>query len=81
MGGGAPRESGFEGQQGLIAGIPQDWGKQKLSSWRAHTRSCEQQDPGKKAVISSEPRLDPPDGIGGSPGEVGDSCGSLQGHW
>ena len=26
----AYRESGFEGQWSLIAGIPQDWGKQKL---------------------------------------------------
>ena len=26
-GGGAPRESGFEGQRGLIRGIPQYWGK------------------------------------------------------
>ena len=24
-GGGAPRESGFKDQQGVIAGIPQDW--------------------------------------------------------
>ena len=39
MGGGSPRETGFEGQQDLITGIPQDWGKQKLKSWRAHTRS------------------------------------------
>lgn len=26
----SPRESGFEEHQGLIAGIPQDWGIQKL---------------------------------------------------
>lgn len=38
MGGeGAPRKSGFEGQQGLITGIPQDWRKQKLHTWR-HTK-------------------------------------------
>ena len=48
MGRGAPRESGFEGQWGLIAGIPQDWGKQKLHSWRAHSWSSAHKDPGKK---------------------------------
>lgn len=37
MGGeGASRKSGFEGQQGLTTGIPQDWRKQKLRTWRAH---------------------------------------------
>ena len=51
-GGGAPKASGFEGQQGLIAGIPQDWGKQRLHSWRVHTKSHVHQDPGKKAVTS-----------------------------
>ena len=50
MGGGAPRESGTEDQQGLTAGIPKDWGKQKLHSWRAHTGCHVHQDPGKKAV-------------------------------
>ena len=39
MGRGAPRESGFESQWGLITGIPEDWGKQKLHSWRVHTLS------------------------------------------
>ena len=48
MGGGAPRESGFEGQQDVITGSPQDWGKQKLHSWRVHTRSGVHQDPRKK---------------------------------
>ena len=52
MGGGAPQESVFESQWGLIAGIPQDWGKQKLHSWRAYTRSRADQDPGEKAVAS-----------------------------
>lgn len=38
MGGeGAPRKSGSEGQQGLVTGIPQDWRKQKLHTWR-HTK-------------------------------------------
>ena len=47
-GGWAPRVSGFEGQQGLTAGTPQDWGKEKLHPWRVHTRSHAQWDPGKK---------------------------------
>ena len=33
-----PRASGFEGRRGMSAGAPQDWGKQRLHSWRAHTR-------------------------------------------
>ena len=39
-GGGVLRESSFEGQQDLTAGLPQDWGKQNLYSWRAHKVSC-----------------------------------------
>ena len=66
-GGGGPRKSGFEGQWSLIIGIPQDWGKQKLHSWRAHKRSCMHQDPRNKAGTSKEsvaevPVLWPPDG-------------------
>ena len=34
--GGVPGESGFEGQKGLTAGLPQDLGKQKLHSWKIH---------------------------------------------
>jgi len=29
---GIPRESGLEGQQDLIIGLPQDWRKQRLQS-------------------------------------------------
>ena len=65
-GGRGPRKSGFEGQWSLITEIPQDWGKQKLHSWRAHTRSYMHQDPRNKAGISKEsvaevPILWPPD--------------------
>ena len=49
MGGGDPRESGIEGQQCVI---PQDWGKQKLHSWRVYTGSRAHQDPGEKPVTS-----------------------------
>ena len=45
-------ESGFEGQQSLIAGVPQDWGKQNLHSWRVNTGPCAHQDPGEKTVTS-----------------------------
>ena len=48
MGRRGPRESGFEGQWGMITGIPQDWGKQKLHSWRVHTGCCAHKDQGKK---------------------------------
>ena len=43
---GAHRESGFEGQQGLISEIAQGWGRQNLHSWRKHIRSHAHQDPG-----------------------------------
>ena len=38
MGGGIPRESDFEGWWDLIAGIWQDLEKQRLHSWRPHTK-------------------------------------------
>ena len=49
MGGGDARESGFESQEGLTAGLPQDWEKQKLHSWMAHRRSHAHQNPGEKS--------------------------------
>ena len=49
--GGIPRESDFEGWWNLIAGLWQDWGKQRLHSWRAHTK-CAHWDPGKGAVTT-----------------------------
>ena len=36
--GGIPRESDFEGWRDLITGLRQDWGKQRLHSWKAHTK-------------------------------------------
>ena len=39
---GIPRDSDFEGQHDLITGLPQDWDKQKLHSWRARPRGKEQ---------------------------------------
>ena len=38
MGGGIPRVSDFEGYWNFIAGLRQNWGKQRLHSWRAHTK-------------------------------------------
>ena len=38
---GIPRESGLDSQQYLLIGLPEDWGKQRLKSWRAQTKfSC-----------------------------------------
>ena len=34
-----PRAFSLQDQWDLSAGAPQDWGKQRLHSWRAHTRS------------------------------------------
>ena len=45
MGLGIPRESVPEGQQDLLIGLPQDWGKWRLQSWRAQTKSCAYQGP------------------------------------
>ena len=36
LGGGAPRAFGIEGKQGMCAGAPQNWRKQRLHSWRTH---------------------------------------------
>ena len=36
---GIPKESDFESQQDLTAGLPQNWGKQRLLAWRAQTKS------------------------------------------
>ena len=38
--GGAPGAFGVKGQQGLCAGVPQDWGKQILLLEGAHRLSC-----------------------------------------
>ena len=43
-----PRETDFEGQQDLITGLWQGWGKQRLHSWRAHTKLCAHQEPGRR---------------------------------
>ena len=37
---GSPRESDLEDHQDLIIGLPQDWGKQRLQSWRRKTILC-----------------------------------------
>ena len=49
---GISRESDSEGQQDLIAWLPQDWGKQRIQSWRAQTKFCVHQDPEER---SSDP--------------------------
>ena len=45
---GIPKGSDFEDLWDLITGLPQDWGKPRLYSWRG-TKSCANQDPGEKS--------------------------------
>ena len=52
---GIPRQSSPEGQQDLIIGLPEDWRKERLQSWRAQTKFCMHQDPEEK---SSDPTED-----------------------
>ena len=72
---GIPRKSDLESQWDLIIGVPQDWGYQRLQSWRAQTKYCTHQDPEKRS--SDHRRLNP---IPAS--EVGSlwRCGSAGGH-
>ena len=81
-GGGIPRESDFEGQWDLIAGLRQDGGN-RVHSWRAHTKQCVHRDPGEGAVTLGETEPDLPASVGGSPAEAGSGCSSPwgQGHW
>jgi len=53
---GIPRESDLEGQQDLITGLPEDWGKQRLQSWRAQMRFCMHQDPEDRSSDPTGPR-------------------------
>jgi len=46
---GIPRESGLENQCDFIIGLPEDWGKQRLQSWRAQTKFFTDQDPEKRS--------------------------------
>jgi len=48
------RESDTEGQQNLIMGLPQDWGKQRFHSWKTQTKSCVHQDPGERSSYTTE---------------------------
>ena len=52
-----PRESDLEVQWDLTAGLPQDWGKERLQSWRPQTKCCMHQDPEER---SSDPTGDRP---------------------
>ena len=82
-GGGIPRESDFEGYRDLISGLWQDRGKQRLHSWRAHTKESAHRDPGERAVTPGKTEPDLPASVGGSSAEAGGGCGSPwgQGHW
>ena len=80
MGGEAPRESGFESKWGLMAGITQDWRKQKLNPWKVYTWTHVYQDTGEKSSDPIENRLDIPACIEESPEEMGAGFGSVWGH-
>ena len=64
-----PRESDLEDQWELITGLPEDWGKQGLQSWRAQTQYSRHQDPGEGNSNTTETEPDPPASAGGSPVE------------
>lgn len=68
------RAFSFEGQRGLMAGAPQDRGKQTLNHFCMHTRFCVHWD---RAVTPEETGLDLPEGLGESPWQVG----SVVAHW
>ena len=83
LGLGIPRESGLEGQWDLIIGLPQDWGKQRLQSWRAQTKFCAHQDSEERSSDPVETEPKPPASVGGPPVEAWVSRGSSWewGHW
>ena len=85
-GGRAPRALGFEGQQGLSAGGPQGWGKQRLYSWRVHKRFHVHWDPAQSSDSIgawARPNCGSHRVSKGRGGETEVSCSSLQGqgHW
>ena len=72
VGGGAPRASGVEGQQGVCAGAPPAWGKQTLP--KDTHRLLRALSPGaKQRLLASGSDL--PADLGGSPGKTGGGCG------
>lgn len=76
MGRRGSRVFAYECKQGLSTGVPQDWEKQKLLPWRAHTRYHTHWNK-QKVVTPSEPGIDLPEGVRGSPGEASVSCNLL----
>ena len=67
----------------MIIGLPEDWGRQRLQSWKAQTNFRLHQDPEKSSdPKETEPKLARPQ-VGGPPVEVWGSRGSPQGqgHW
>ena len=71
--GGAPRESGFEGQCSLVTGISQDWGKQIPFMEGTHRVLCVPE-LRKESLSLYETRPDLPN-IGGSPAWGLGMCG------
>ena len=66
------------GQQNLIIGLPQDWGKQRLYSLRARSFACTKTQ-GKGGVTSQETEPDLPASVRQSPVEAWVSKGLPQG--
>ena len=75
---GIPRKSDLEGQWDLITRLPQDWGKQRLQSWRTQTKFYAYQDIEERSSDSIG-NWTKAASVGGSPVEVWVSRGSLQG--
>ena len=78
---GNPRESGLEGQWGLITGLPQDLTKQSLRGYKGNFVLINTQRQGAVTPWKTEPEL--PASAGGSPTEACVGRGSSQGqrHW
>ena len=79
---GIPTEFGLEGQQDLIIGLPEDWQKQRLQSWRAQS-FMPTKTQRRRAVTPQETKPKLPASVGGPPVEVYVGRGSPQGqeHW
>ena len=63
----------------MITGLPQDWGKQRLHSWRAQTNLVHAKNQRKGAVIPQETEPKLPVSVGWSPMEAWLGRGSSQG--
>ena len=49
----------------MIIELPQGWGKQRLWSWKAQTKSCAHQNPEERSVSPQETKSKLPANVGG----------------